>query len=141
MDERRSAWADPRVIVSVVGLFIGVFQAFIAVCGLAVVIAGGLLGSFIFLRTQATTSQISNATLNDQLIEIKGQVSSINGKLDANSNDLRVAVNENIRQDGKLEQLDKRVSSIEGDLKTNAVYNTEVVALRSDVDALKAKEK
>lgn len=105
--ERRRSWADPGVILQLLGLMMGAFQMFIMVCG-------AMLAAYIFLRTSATSSEISNVTLNDKLIEIRAQVDGLNKKFDSRDEDVKRVVNDNIRQDGELKRLSDAVLSAEG---------------------------
>lgn len=136
-DDRRhgaqSSWSDPRVIVAVVAAGVGCFQAFIAVCSFAFVVFAGVVGSFIFLRTSAATSEVSGATINNQLGEIKAQLIGINSKLGDSAD-------ANIRQDGKLSEHETRIKAEEEKTSTQIIINADddkkFVELKGDIKAI-----
>lgn len=77
MPDRRESerWTDPRIILAVI-------QLFVAVAGLAVVILGGLLGTYVVMQTRATTSEMSNAQLAQQLSALAADQRTLGVKMD-----------------------------------------------------------
>ncbi len=114
MEERRGAWSDPRTVLQLCTVLIGAFVAFMT-------FMGAIIGTYVFVKTSATTSEISNAGLSDKITkmdaQMNAQLAQINAKLDANGNKVTDVEKDNTRQDGEIKQLETRIASAEENIK------------------------
>lgn len=124
-----SPWTRPQTILGVVAILV-------SLAGLFTVWCGGLLSAYLVLRTQTTTSEISNASLAEKLTKMEAQLAQINGKLDDRTDDIQKVVNENIEQKGQIAQGEKRQESLAEDIKVNVSATN---ALRDRVSRLESK--
>lgn len=104
--DRRSAWSDPRTITAVVQLLFSGCSIFVAVIGLAVVVLGGAVGSYVLMQTKDATSEVSN----QQLVT---EMQKISTKLDVVADDVKELSNAKTEQGAKIEALDKAISQNE----------------------------
>lgn len=130
VEERRSAWLDPRVITGVVQLAFSGCSILVAIGGLVVVIAGGLLGTYVLMQTRATSSEVSN----QQLVS---EVQKIGAKLDGVADDVKELTNSKAQQAAQITALEKAISQNDTDTKIVAskvgVVENKVAKLEAQV--------
>jgi hypothetical protein len=76
--EQPARWADPRIILGVIQLFVGV-------AGLAVVVFGGLIGIYVMMQTRSATSEMSNAQLSQQITLLGSKVDKMTDAVSAST--------------------------------------------------------
>lgn len=81
VEERRSGWTDPRVILGGFQLLMSGCAVLVAIAGLAVVIFGGLLGAYVLNQTKTVTSEMSTGQLAVEIGKVNSGLEKLDGKV------------------------------------------------------------
>lgn len=101
--EQPARWADPRIILAVIQLLVGM-------AGLAVVVFGGLIGIYVMIQTRSATSEMSNAQLAAQIAVVGTKVDKMTDVVSAStaeSAQLKATV-ETLKRDLERETEDRK---------------------------------
>lgn len=86
-EERRESerWTSPRIILTVLQLFIGFAGLCVSILGFLMVVGGGLLGVYVVSQTKDATSEMSNAQLAQQIGQLSIKFDKLNDAVTMNT--------------------------------------------------------
>lgn len=130
-DRRQSVGTSPRNFASSVQLAFSGCSVLIAIASFAVMLFGGVFGTYVVMQTRAATTEVSN----QQLVN---EVQKVSTKLDSVADDVKGLSNAKTEQAAKLEALEKSQTQNETQLQIVAskvgVVENKVATLTAQVD-------